>query len=57
MRRDGMVTDVWVKASSGFNALDLAAVDTIRNAQPLPRIPSELPDQLNISMPVAFNLP
>ncbi len=57
MRRDGIVTDVWVKASSGFNALDLAAVDTIRNAQPLPRIPSELPDQLNISMPVAFNLP
>lgn len=57
MRRDGMVTDVWVKTSSGFNALDFAAVDTIRNAQPLPRIPSELPDQLNISMPVAFNLP
>lgn len=57
MRRDGMVTDIWVKASSGSNALDVAAVDTIRNAQPLPRIPSELPDQLNISMPVTFNLP
>lgn len=57
MRRDGMVTDVWVKASSGHNALDLAAVDTIRKAQPLPKIPSEMPDQLNISMPVAFDLP
>jgi periplasmic protein TonB len=57
MQRDGMVTDVWVKASSGHDALDLAAVDTIRKAQPLPKIPSELPDQLNISVPVAFDLP
>ncbi len=57
MRRDGMVTDVWVKASSGHNALDVAAVDTIRKAQPLPKIPSELQDPLNVSMPVAFDLP
>ena len=57
MRRDGTVTDVWVKASSGHSALDRAAVDTIHDAQPLPRIPSDLPDRLNISMPVAFNLP
>lgn len=56
MRRDGTVSDVWVKTSSGYHALDRAAVDTIRNAQPLPRIPSDLPDQLNISMPVTFNL-
>jgi protein TonB len=57
MRRDGTVTDVWVKTSSGHSALDRAAIDTIHDAQPLPRIPSDLPDQLNISMPVAFNLP
>jgi periplasmic protein TonB len=57
MRRDGTVTDVWVKTSSGHNALDRAAVDTIHDAQPLPRIPTDLPGQLNISMPVAFNLP
>ncbi len=57
MRRDGTVTDVWVKTSSGYHTLDLAAVETIHNAQPLPKIPSELPESLNISMPVAFNLP
>lgn len=57
MRRDGTVTDIWVKTSSGHNNLDAAAVDTIRKAQPLPRIPPELPDQLNVAIPVGFDLP
>ncbi|WP_368854807.1 energy transducer TonB [Methylosinus sp. Ce-a6] len=54
MRRDGSVLDVWVRASSGQRALDAAAVDTIRLAQPLPRIPPELPDRLTILAPVEF---
>jgi protein TonB len=57
MRRDGTVTDVWVRATSGNNSLDAAALDTIRRAEPLPHIPSELPDKLNVLIPVAFNLP
>ncbi len=57
MRRNGTVTDVWVKTSSGHSSLDHAAVDTILKAQPLPSIPVDMPDPLNIAMPVDFSLP
>jgi protein TonB len=57
MLRDGTVTDVQVISSSGFDVLDAAAVETIRNAAPMPRIPSELPGHLNIHVPVAFDMP
>jgi periplasmic protein TonB len=57
MQRDGSVTDVRIVSSSGYALLDTAAVETIRNAQPMPRIPAELPEQLNMRMPVEFDLP
>jgi periplasmic protein TonB len=57
MQRDGVVTDVQIQESSGHSDLDAAAVDTIRRAQPLPAIPSDLPDDLSILMPVAFEMP
>lgn len=57
MERDGTVRDVWVRASSGSSILDSAAIETVRNAQPLPRIPADLPDQLNVLIPIAFALP
>lgn len=57
MRRNGTVTDIWVKSSSGHVALDRAAVDTILKAQPLPSIPASMPDLLNIAMPLDFSLP
>jgi protein TonB len=57
MRWDGMFTDAWVNARFGHNDLDAAAVDTIRKAQPLRKVPSGLPDQFSNSMPVTFNLP
>jgi protein TonB len=57
MRRDGAVTDVWIRTSSGQSVLDAAAADAIRRAQPLPRIPSELPDRLTILVPVTFDIP
>jgi protein TonB len=55
MRRDGTLVGVWVKASSGQAVLDNAAMDTIRRAQPLPSIPSELPDRLNIHVTLVFD--
>lgn len=55
MRRDGTIVGVWVKASSGQAVLDNAAMDTIRRAQPLPSIPSELPDRLNIQVTLVFD--
>jgi len=54
MQRDGAVLDIWVRTSSGQVVLDQAAIDTVRRAQPLPSIPPELPDGLNILIPVAF---
>lgn len=55
MRRDGTVTDVRIVSSSGYTSLDAAAIETIRKAQPMPKIPAELPEQLTIGVPVAFD--
>ena len=55
MQRDGTLLDVWVKTSSGEVVLDKAAVDAIRRAQPLPSIPSALPDRLNIQITLVFD--
>jgi protein TonB len=55
MRRDGSLLGVWVKVSSGQGVLDKEALDTIRRAQPLPAIPPELPDRLNIRLTLVFD--
>jgi protein TonB len=55
MQRDGTLLEVWVKTSSGQVVLDKAAVDAIRRAQPLPSIPSGLPDRLNIQITLVFD--
>jgi protein TonB len=57
MHRDGSLNGVWVRGTSGDSSLDAAAIETIRRAVPLPTIPSNLPDTLNVLIPVAFNLP
>lgn len=54
MRRDGTLLGVWVRTSSGQTVLDREALETIRRAQPLPPIPSELPDRLNIQVMLDF---
>ena len=56
MRRDGRLLTVGVKSSSGQAVLDEEAVETVRRAQPLPSIPPDLPEQLAITLPVAFDL-
>ena len=55
MKRDGTLLEVWVKTSSGQAVLDKAAVDAIRRAQPLPSIPFELPERLNIQITLVFD--
>jgi protein TonB len=57
MRRDGAVSEVWVRTSSGHLLLDEAATETIRRAQPLPTIPPDLPDRLTVLLPVSFDPP
>jgi protein TonB len=56
MDRSGIVLGIWVKRSSGFVVLDRAAVATVLQAQPLPPIPENLPDPLNITLPVSFGM-
>jgi periplasmic protein TonB len=55
MRRDGAVLDAWVQVSSGQRRIDREAVDIIRRSQPLPPIPTELPERLSILLPISVD--
>jgi protein TonB len=55
--RDGRLLGAWVKTSSGQPVLDKAAIDTLRRAQPLPVIPSALPDPIKIELALGFDSP
>jgi protein TonB len=54
MNRGGEVLGVAVKKSSGDARLDAEAIATIWRAQPMPQIPSPLPDQLGFIVPIDF---
>ena len=56
MDRQGDLIDLWVDRSSGTTSLDEEALATVRRAQPLPPVPSDLPSPLEVAMPVAFAL-
>lgn len=56
MNRQGQVLGAAILRSSGSAALDRAALDTIRRAQPLPSIPEDRPDPLELTVPVEFFL-
>jgi periplasmic protein TonB len=56
--RQGRVTGSRIVRSSGFKALDNAALELVRRAQPFPTPPSDLTDaQLELSMPINYLLP
>lgn len=54
MNRDGRVLSIAILRSSGSAALDRAALDTLRRAQPLPTIPPDKPAPLELAVPVEF---
>lgn len=54
MNRQGQLLSAAIARSSGSAALDRAALDTLRRAQPLPPIPADKPDPLELSVPVEF---
>ncbi len=56
MNRAGRVLDAALLRSSGNAALDRAALETIRRAQPLPAIPEDRADELQLSVPVEFTV-
>lgn len=56
LSRAGMVlSSVIVKKSGSFD-LDQAAIETLRRAQPLPAIPSNMPEEVELSVPVEYYL-
>lgn len=55
--RNGSVSGVWIRVSSGSVLLDREAVATLLRSQPLPPIPSNLPDTLNFSFDLEFSPP
>lgn len=54
MDRGGSVLSCDIVQSSGSALLDRAALDTLRRAQPLPRIPDDRPAEIELSIPVEF---
>lgn len=54
MNRQGQVLSSSLSRSSGYAALDRAALETLRRAQPLPAIPDDQPDPIELSVPVEF---
>lgn len=54
--RDGHVLSSALERSSGYPALDAAAMETLRRADPLPKIPPDRPDQVELVVPVEFSI-
>lgn len=54
--RDGHVLSASLEHSSGNAALDQAAMETLRHADPLPKIPPDRPDQVELIVPVEFSI-
>lgn len=56
MNRAGMVLSSAIVKKSGSFGLDQAALDTLQRAQPLPAIPVDRPDIVELTIPVEFYL-
>ncbi|MFK4872794.1 TonB family protein [Novosphingobium sp. ZW T3_23] len=54
MNRAGAVLSAAILRSSHSAVLDRAALETLRRAQPLPEIPEDMSDPLELSVPVEF---
>ncbi|MCU7370546.1 TonB family protein [Paucibacter sp. O1-1] len=54
VNRAGQLLQVRLERGSGHTELDRAALATVRAAVPLPAIPPELPDELELLLPVEF---
>lgn len=52
--RSGRLLDVAVETTTGQAELDRAAVAMVRRAAPFPAVPVELPDELDVTLPVSF---
>lgn len=56
VNRAGAVLSFAIVKKSGSFDLDQAALDTLERAQPLPAIPADMPDEVELSVPVEYYL-
>ncbi|MCY4340577.1 MAG: TonB family protein [Gammaproteobacteria bacterium] len=57
IRRDGSLADFRISRSSGWDALDAAALRMLERAQPLPPFPASMQqDEFQVALPVSFSL-
>ena len=57
VNRDGQVSDVEIRESSGYKRLDNAVLDMIKRATPLPKFPPDMDmADLSIVLPISFKL-
>lgn len=56
VNRAGAVLFAALQRSSGNAMLDRAALETVRRAAPLPKIPDDRPDELEVTVPIEFYL-
>lgn len=54
MNRSGNVLSATLLRSSGSALLDRAAIETVHRADPLPEIPKERPDEVELTVPIEF---
>lgn len=55
--RDGSVSAVAIKTSSGHDLLDTATLDLLRRVAPLPRMPSSMErDSVTLALPIDYSL-
>lgn len=54
--RAGHVLTSAIERSSGYPALDAAALETLRRADPLPKVPTDRPDEVELVVPVEFSV-
>ena len=54
--RQGRVTASRIAKSSGSSALDEATLDLVRRAQPFPAPPPEMGGEVNLSVPIRYNI-
>ncbi|WP_343831564.1 energy transducer TonB [Brevundimonas olei] len=57
VQRDGRVIDAWIETSSGVAPLDVAALQTLRRAEPLPGLPATLPGAIDLIVPLRYAAP
>lgn len=57
LRRNGLLSEILLRQSSGYGILDRSAMSAVQNAAPFPPLPLEInKDTLRINVPISFEI-